>query len=75
MSYDRRVSLSNKMLICSYTVKDLLSKIRALETDDETPMETKISEIKKIRTEITKVGTEIDSIKKEIKMLETYNVN
>ena len=75
MSYDPRTLLTTKMLICSYTVKDLLAKIHALEADTETSMETKILEIKKIRNEITKVGTEIDNIKKEVKLLETYNLN
>lgn len=75
MSNDPRTLLSTKMLVCSFTVRDLLNKIHELENDTETPMETKISEIKKIRIEISKVGTEIDSIKKELTLLETYNVN
>jgi type I restriction-modification system DNA methylase subunit len=71
----RRVQLSTNMLICSYTVKKLLLKIAELEQDTEAPLEAKLSEIKKIKDEITKVGTEIDSIKKEITLLNTYNVN
>ena len=71
----RRVQLSTNMLICSYTVKKLLLKISELEQDTEAPLEAKLSEIKKIKDEITKVGTEIDSIKKEITLLNTYNVN
>ena len=71
----RRVQLSTNMLICSYTVKKLLLKIAELEQDTDAPLEAKLSEIKKIKDEITKVGTEIDSIKKEITLLNTYNVN
>jgi type I restriction-modification system DNA methylase subunit len=71
----RRVQLSTNMLICSYTVKKLLLKIAELEQDVDAPLEAKLSEIKKIKDEITKVGTEIDSIKKEITLLNTYNVN
>lgn len=71
----RRVQLSTNMLICSHTVKKLLLKIAELEQDTEAPLEAKLSEIKKIKDEITKVGTEIDSIKKEITLLNTYNVN
>lgn len=75
MSESRRVQLSANMLVCSYTVKNLLTKIYALEADMEVPVEEKLSEIKKIRDEITKVGKEIDKIKKEITLLNSYNVN
>ena len=71
----RRNQLAAKMLVASYTVRELLDKIRTLETATEVPLEEKISEIKKIREEMTKVGTEIDSIKKEITLLKSYNVN
>ncbi len=71
----RRALLSANMLACSYTVKNLLAKIYALEADTQTPAEEKIPEIKKIKDEITKVGTEIDSIKKEITLLNDFSVN
>lgn len=75
MSESRRIQLSANMLVCSYTVKNLLTKIYALEADTQVPAEEKLSQIKKIKEEITKVGTEIDKIKKEIKLLNSYNVN
>ena len=75
MNDDRRVQLSTNMLVCNYTVKKLLLRIAELERDAEAPLETKLTEIKKIKDEITKVGTEIDSIKKEITLLNTFNVN
>lgn len=75
MSESRRVQLSANMLVCSYTVKNLLTKIYALEADTEVPLEEKLSQIKKIKDEITKVGAEIDKIKKEITLLNSYNVN
>jgi peptidoglycan hydrolase CwlO-like protein len=50
-------------------------RIAEVENDTETPLEDKVSQIKKIKDEITKVGTEIDSIKKEITLLNAYNVN
>jgi peptidoglycan hydrolase CwlO-like protein len=75
MNDNRRTQLSANMLACSYTVKKLLLRISALEEDVETPIEEKFSQIKKIKDEITKVGTEIDSIKKEITLLNNYNVN
>jgi len=71
----KKAQLSTKMLVCSHTVRNLLERIQAIEVDTETPAEEKLSQIKKIREEITKVGTEIDSIKKEITLLNTYNVN
>lgn len=75
MNESRRAQLSANMLACSYTVKQLLMRIAEIEGDTETPLEDKISQIKKIKDEITKVGTEIDSIKKEITLLNAYNVN
>jgi len=75
MSDYRRALLSANMLACSYTVKNLLTKIYALEADTQAPLEEKLSEIKKIKDEITKVGTEIDSIKKEITLLNDHRVN
>ena len=75
MSENRRVQLSANMMVCSYTVKTLLSKIAALELDTKLPVEEKFSQIKKIKEEITKVGTEIDSIKNEIILLNSYNLN
>lgn len=71
----RKIQLSAKMLVCSHTVKDLLAQIHAIEDDTETPPELKLEQIKKIRDEMTKVGTEIDSLKKEITLLNSYNVN
>jgi len=75
MNESRRAKLSNNMLVCSYTVKQLLMRIAEIENDTETSLEDKVSQIKKIKDEITKVGTEIDSIKKEITLLNAYNVN
>lgn len=73
--FDQYAALSAKMLVCSQTVKNLLTKIYAIETDTQTPVNEKLSEIKKISQEISKVGTEIDSIKKEIKLINSYRVN
>ena len=75
MTVDLRVQLSAKMLVCSYTVSDLLNKIRMLEEDTKMPLPDKLVEIKKIRNEIEKVGTEIDGIKRSLRLLEMYNIN
>jgi type I restriction-modification system DNA methylase subunit len=75
MNEYRRMQLSTSMMVCNYTVRNLLSKIAALEASAQVPVEEKLSEIKKIKDEITKVGTEIDSIKKEITLLNSYNLN
>jgi hypothetical protein len=71
----RKGALATKMLIASYTVRDLLSKISALETNQELSLNEKLEQIKIIKDEITKVGTEIDSIKREIKLLSEYSIN
>lgn len=75
MNDTRRDQLAIKMLLASYTVKDLLSKIAALEVDEELSLNEKFSQIKMIREEMTKVGTEIDNIKREFTLLNAYSVN
>ena len=75
MTESKRVQLSANMLACNYTVKTLLAKISALEADQQLSIDEKLVQIKKIKEEITKVGTEIDSIKKEIILLNSYDVN
>ena len=75
MNEFRRAQLSASMIVCNYTVRALLSKIAGLELDTKVSVEEKFSQIKKIKDEITKAGTEIDSIKKEITLLNSYNLN
>ena len=75
MTVVRRDQLMIKMLICRYTVQDLLSKLSALEIDDQLSADEKFLQIKNIREEMSKVGTEVDDIKKEITLLNTYSVN
>jgi hypothetical protein len=75
MSDIRRDQLAAKMLVASYTARNLLERIGALEADKELTTEEKFTQIKIIREEISKVGTEIDSIKKEITLLNAYTVN
>lgn len=71
----RRDQLAARMMVCSYTMKELIVKIGDLEKDTQLSNEEKFEEIKNIRLEISKVGTEIDSLKKEIKLLESYSIN
>lgn len=76
MTYDaRRDGLAAKMLVASFTVRDLLAKISVLETSTELSLNEKLEQIKIIKEEITKVGVEIDSIKREITLLNAYSVN
>jgi translation initiation factor 2B subunit (eIF-2B alpha/beta/delta family) len=75
MNEFRRAQLSANMMVCNYTVRNLLSKIAVLEASVQVSAEEKFSAIKNIKDEITKVGTEIDSIKKEITLLNSYNLN
>ncbi len=71
----RRDQLAAKMLVASYTARNLLERISALEVDAELTSEEKFTQIKIIREEISKVGTEIDSIKRELTLLNAYTVN
>ena len=75
MSDIRRDQLAAKMLVASYTARNLLERIGALEADKELTTEEKFTQIKIIREEMNKVGMEIDSIKKEITLLNAYTVN
>lgn len=71
----RKDQLAAKMLTCSWTVRELLTRIAELENDKELSMNEKLSQIKIIKDEITKVGTEIANIKKDITLLNAYSVN
>jgi uncharacterized protein Yka (UPF0111/DUF47 family) len=71
----RRTSLMAKLLIASHEVKSLIYQIKEIEADTRSALNEKLSKIKKIREEISKVGTEIDNLKREITLLNTYNVN
>lgn len=75
MSDWRKDQLAAKMMTCSWTLRELLTRIGELENDKELSMNEKVVQIKIIKDEITKVGTEIASIKKEITLLNAYSVN
>ena len=75
MSDVRRNQLAAKMLVCSYTAKDLLKRINSLEADTQLTNEEKFAQLKTINEELNKIGQEIDSVKNEIKLLNTYSVN
>ncbi len=75
MSYDRRISLNARVVVAKHTLRNLLDQIKEIEADTEADVNVKLFQIKKIKEQITKVGMEIDSIKREITLLNTYNVN
>lgn len=78
MNDSRRISLSAKLLVCTHTVRSLITQIKEIEeieVDAKASVNEKLSKIKMIREEINKVGTEIDKLKKEIILLNTYSVN
>jgi hypothetical protein len=75
MSDWRKDQLAAKMMTCSWTVRELLTRIADLENDKELSMNEKMVQIKIIKDEISKVGTDIANIKKEIKLLSEYSVN
>ena len=75
MSDVRRNQLAAKMLVCSYTAKDLLKRINSLEADTQLTNEEKFAQLKTINEDLNKIGQEIDSVKNEIKLLNTYSVN
>jgi peptidoglycan hydrolase CwlO-like protein len=75
MNDSRKISLSAKLLVCTHTVRDLITQIKKIEDDVQAPANEKLSKIKMIREEITKVGMEIDKLKKEIMLLGAYSIN
>ena len=75
ISTPKREALTAKIKEGVLTLKGLLEQIKAIEKDNVTSVNEKLSQIKKIQEEITKVGTEIDSIKKEIMLLTDYSIN
>lgn len=64
-----------RLVTAEQQLHDLLDRITEIEKDNNTSDLEKLAKIKKIQEEITKVGTEIDNIKREIKLLNAYNVN
>jgi hypothetical protein len=75
MSFDRRITLNARVVVAKHTLRNLIGQIKEIEADGQADVNVKLSQIKKIKDEITKVGMEIDSIKREITLLNTYNVN
>lgn len=75
MSDFRQVSLNAKLVVCTHTIKSLLRQIKEIEGDLQMSVNEKFSKIKMIKEELTKVGTEIDTVKKELTLLNTYNIN
>ena len=71
----RRDQLAAKMMVCSYTMKQLIIRIGDLEDTTQLSNEEKFEQIKNIKLEISKVSTEIDNIKREITLLSAYSVN
>jgi len=71
----RRDQLAAQMMVCTHTVKELLTKIGDLENNTQLSNDEKFEQIKNIRLEISEVSTEIDNLKREIKMLATYTIN
>lgn len=71
----RRTSLMARLLIATHEVKSLIYQIKEIEGNTQASPNEKLSKIKKIREEISKVGMEIDKVKREITLLNTYNVN
>lgn len=67
--------LSAKLSAAYQSVKGLMIKLNHLESDMQTPVIEKLSQIKKIREELGKIGEEIDILKGNIKLLKNYQVN
>lgn len=65
----------SRLSAARHTIKNLLSQINIVENDNDMLTSDKLDKIKKIQEEITKVGMEIDSIKREIILLNAYDVN
>ena len=75
MDDSRNINLGAKLLVCTHTVRNLITQIKEIENDQEMPTNQKLSKIKMIREEISKVGMEIDKLKKEVMLLNAYRVN
>jgi hypothetical protein len=67
--------LAARMLIASSQARELVERIKKIETDSQIPKIEKLSLIKKIRTEISNLSEEIDNIKRETTLLDNYQVN
>lgn len=70
-----KTMLIAKLLVCRQSVQDLLQQISNIESDTQTSDETKLAQVQKIREEMSKIGEEVDRIKRDITLLDTYEVN
>ena len=76
---NKKQDLFNRITSCKHQLKTLMSRIdTAIATIDgksNVDRIAQVSEIKIIREDITKVNQEIDNIKKEINLLNGYQIN
>ena len=75
MSEVSKQVLAARMLIASNQARELVERIKKIETDSQIPKIEKLSLIKKIRNEISNLSEEIDNIQNETKLLNSYQVN
>jgi hypothetical protein len=71
----RKSSLVARLTVATHALKDLIYQIKEIENNNNNTPNENLLKIKKIREEMAKVGVEIDSLKKEITLLNTYNIN
>jgi len=67
--------INEKLSEYKHQLLSLLEHIKTLEANSQLDVNIKLLKIKKIRDEINKVGQEIDTVKKEIMLLNAYQVN
>lgn len=75
----KKEELFHRITNCKYKLKTLMLRIdealAAIEEKSNVDRIAQISEIKIIRQDIAKVNQEIDNIKKEINLLNGYQLN
>lgn len=71
----KKTSLSAKMMTYKYALEDLLKEINLIEQDNVMESNEKLSKIKTIRMEINKIAKQIDIAKKEIILINSYDIN
>tara|TARA_B110000503_G_C6823541_1_gene279887 strand:- start:42 stop:266 length:225 start_codon:yes stop_codon:yes gene_type:complete len=71
----KKEALYARITLFKYALKDCIKEISILENNINIDANSKLSKIKIIREEINKIANQIDKVKKEIILVNSYDVN
>lgn len=75
MNTAKHVELLGQLQIHNQNMKLCLDMLQDVSSDKKMTLEEKMGEIKKIKEQIFLIMSKIDDIKREIRLMDKYNVN